>query len=385
MAAFKLPHIKNIREYKEVLLMEIDYDTDPRLSILNVAYMCGLTDIKEEGYRFTATCPFCGAKPGHFYLTPTDRRNPNYKNVYRCVKCGAAGSNIKLYAELHSCSTKEAFKEIMGFDVKSSVVKKIKKMEKKLNKPVIPMADIDTRDKVYRKLISLLYVSDKHLGNLVLRGLTEKDIRKNGYATLPESKYLKRKICIEIQKCGFSLKGIPGFYPNKYKNWTFWTPKKGGFLVPVRDIYGRIQGCQIRKNGENIKKKYPWFSSGYMNGGCATQGFFHVYWNSKHSGKKVVITEGALKATVAGILSDTTFLAIPGVNSYNGCAEILKKMKAKRIFVAYDMDRFDNSQVMENQVKLIQYLKSEGFSDIRVCTWNPSYKGIDDYLKHIVG
>lgn len=362
--------------------MEIDYDTDPRLSILNIAYLCGLMNIKEEGYRFTATCPFCGAKPGHFYLTPVDKRNPNYKNVYRCVKCGEAGSNIKLYAELHNCSTKEAFKEIIGIEAKSNVVNKLKNIEKRFDKPSVPMADLISRDRVYRKLISMLFLSDEHLDNLLSRGLTKDDIRKNGYVTLPKDKDLKKKICLKIQKEGFSLKEIPGFYTDYYGDYTFWTPKEGGFLVPVLDMYKHIQGCQIRKN--SLKRKYPWFSSGYMKDGCQAMGFFHIHWNSKYSSEKVVITEGPLKATIASIFSDTTFLAVPGVNSYCGCLKVLKEMDAKTIFIAYDMDRFNNPQVMNQQIKLIQYLKSGGFTNIKVSTWNPLYKGIDEYLKSIL-
>ncbi|MCH4200128.1 MAG: DUF3854 domain-containing protein [Clostridium tyrobutyricum] len=362
--------------------MKINYENDLRLSILNVAELCYVNDIKPEGYRYTATCPFCGAKSGHFYLTPIDRENPNFKNVYRCVKCGSSGSSIHLYAELHNCSNKQAFKELMGFEVKQDVIKKIKKVKEEIKKPVIPIADIDTRDKVYKKLISLLNTNCAHMIALKYRGLSERDIKTNGYVTLPNDWKLKKYLCSIIKDAGLPLKGIPGFYLDKYKNWTFWTPKEGGFLVPVRDLYGRIQGCQIRKNGEKIKKKYPWFSSGYMDGGCSSQGFFHVHWNSLHSSKKIVITEGPLKATVAGILSDTTFLAVPGVGSYRGCVEILRKINACQIFLAYDMDKFKNKYVLMHEKNFIRYLKENGFNP-KISLWNRNYKGIDDYIKHL--
>lgn len=361
----------------------IDFENDPRFSIINIAELCGINDIKAEGYRFTATCPFCGAKHGHFYLTPVDIRNTSYRNVYRCVKCGASGSNIKLYAELHNCSTKDAFREILGIETKSDVVTRLREVKKYSKRDVIPMANLTSRDRVYRKLISLLSISSEHMDNLLNRGLSEQQIFTNGYVTLPYNKMLKKKICIKMQEVGLQLKGIPGFYLDKYKNYTFWTPKEGGFLVPVRDIYGRIQGCQIRKNGENIKKKYPWFSSGYMEGGCQAQGFFHVNWNSKHSSEKVFITEGPLKATVASILSDVTALAIPGVGSYKGCADVLKQMKAKKIFLAYDMDKYENEQVMMHERNLFLYLKKNAFNNIKISEWNHDFKGIDDYLKHI--
>lgn len=363
--------------------MDIDYENDMRLNILNVASLCGINDVEREGYRYTATCPFCGAKRGHFYLTPVDMTNTNYKNVYRCVKCGSSGSHIKLYAELHNCSNKEAFKEILGVKAISDVENKMKKVEKFYEKSIVPMADITSKDKTYKKLISLLSISFEHRKNLLNRGLSLEQIKENGYVTLPSSRVLKGKICIKLQELGLDLKGVPGFYLDKYNKYTFWTPKEGGFLVPVRDIYGRIQGCQIRKNGINVKKKYPWFSSGYMEGGCQSTGFFHVKWNKKHSSEKVFITEGPLKATIASILSDVTSLAVPGVGTYKGCADVLNEMKSKTIFLAYDMDKYSNEKVMEHQHNLYIYLKKSGFNDVKISEWNPKFKGIDDYLNHI--
>lgn len=245
---------------------EIDYRNDPRLSILNAADKCSLP-YKQEGSRFTAICPFCGAAMGHFYLTPV---HGQYYNVYKYVKCNKHGSALELYAELHNCSTKDAFKELIGYQVQSSVLHSIEKslvMEKIKQHELAPL---ENRNQVY------------------------------------QDKEIKKIICWKIMKEGLNLKGIPGFYTDYYGKFTFWTPKEGGFLVPVMDSEERIQGCQIRKDNVS-KKKYPWFSSSYMENGSHTSGFIHVHWNKSHSAKKVVITEGPLKATVASILSNTTF------------------------------------------------------------------------------
>ena len=368
----------------------IDYENDPHLSILNVADKCCIS-YKPEGKRFTSVCPFCGAKPGHFYLTPEDGK---YKNVYKCVKCGTSGSSVDLYARLHSCDHKQAFKELMGFDVKSSTINYIKKEAKeKADVKQNPIASVNIRNVVYRELLKNLSLSEKHYLNLKNRGLSGTDIKRNGYKTLPFDKAFKRKTCDELISQGLTLKGIPGFYTDRYNYWTFWTPQGGGFLVPVIDYLGRVQGCQIRKD-ETSKSKYPWFSSSYMENGTQMDGCIHVHWNTVHSISKIVITEGPLKATIASILSNTTFVAVPGVSALHDLPRVLCYMiatKTKKIssmkkniklYIAYDMDKRSNPAVAKALCTLNTRLIKSGFNP-KPCNWNPEYKGIDDYLLHL--
>lgn len=354
---------------------------DPRLSILNVAYICNISYIP-EGKRFTSTCPFCGAALGHFYLTPKDGR---YTNVFRCVKCGEHGNQYKLYAYMKGFLNdteynKRACKELMGFDVETDTIKSIKQAKEASNIKLNQMATIEIRDKVYRSLIRKLSLSEKHYLNLKHRGLSNNDILRNGYKTLPFDKELKNKICKELTNYGFVLAGVPGFYTDKNMEWTFWTPKEGGFLVPVINSVGQVQGCQVRKDA--LKKKYTWFSSSYMKNGAQCNGFIHVHWNPGHSSKKVVITEGALKATIASILSDTTFIAVPGINAIECLPEILSELKPEKLYVAYDMDYIQNKYVEKALNKLKWNLRTNGFNAIQ-SNWNPQYKGIDDYMLHV--
>lgn len=366
----------------------IDYDNEPKLSILNVADKCGI-NYTQEGKRFTGVCPFCGASLGHFYLTPDDGK---YKNVFRCVKCGEHGNQYKLYAYMKGFLNdpeynKRACKELMGFDVETDTIKSIKQSKEVANIKQNPMAPIEIRNTVYRKLIRKLSLSEKHYLNLGNRGLNDVNILKNGYKTLPFDENLKQKICWDIMhKTGFNLAGVPGFH-TKHNDWTFWTPKQGGFLVPAIDYLGRVQACQVRK--DTLKKKYTWFSSSYMENGTPCTGFVHVHWNSSHSLKKVIITEGALKGTISSILSDTTFVCIPGVNSINQLIPTLKTMenrfgKIERIFTAFDMDKFKNKDVLMAEQKLLSLLLKNQYTDLKISNWNKAYKGIDDYMLHVV-
>lgn len=423
---------------------QIDFENDDRFNILTVAYSLGLRNLIPENYRYTTECPFCGAKSGHFYLTTEDPRS-NYKNVYRCVKCGQSGSSTKLYYELTHCtSMAQAVKELAGIEVKSKLKKIIKNSKEgvyKNKKNLNELTDINTRNQVYQLLIKNLKISTKHYDDLINRGLAKVDIIKNGYRTLPKEHFIKTKICREILNSGLSLKGVPGFYTTYNGSWTFWTPKEGGFLVPVKDYLGRIQGCQIRKDspetrlviqaiekaektgaiddinyagelvtalgndkqkdklnnrldtiaqaqgktrkGKKSFKKYPWFSSGCMDSGTYSEGFIHVHWNSTHSAEKVVITEGPLKGSIASTLSDTTFVAVPGTKAFKGIIEVLNNIGARNLYLAYDMDKYKNVFVMQDQFKLITYLKENKYKNIKISDWNKQFKGIDDYLFHI--
>lgn len=108
--------------------------------------------------------------------------------------------------------------------------------------------------------------------------------------------------------------------------------------------------------------------------------------------KAIWITEGGLKAYIAAaklpeVLSDSDLdkygqdvIGIAGVNSYHKALPMLKKLNAKRVTVAYDMDLLSNEQVRDNCTKLINLLRQKGY-EVIVAYWEPDKaKGIDDAL-----
>ena len=357
-----------------------DYDSDPRLNIINVAEKCGIKIVGREGSRVLAICPFCNDKTGHLYLTPYAQDNNRYTNVYRCAKCGSSGSAIKLYAITHNLSTKEAFKELVNDDIETSLTN-IKKFNIKNNEDIklYEIASLIKRDEVYTSLLSKLDLESHHIDDLINRGLTLEVINKNKYKSIPQNVIARERICSELIKEGHVLAGIPGFYKNSRKKWDFYAPQ--GFFIPVRSYNNSIQGMQIRFDIPK-KFKYKWFSSSKMAEGTKINGFIHLRWNKNGISDKVVITEGPLKADVASYLSDTTFIGVPGVGSYKGIEKILYLLKPKQIYIAYDMDYIKNSAVKMQYEKFTAYLKEKNISYLR-CAWNPEHKGIDDYLYHI--
>ena len=93
------------------------------------------------------------------------------------------------------------------------------------------------------------------------------------------------------------------------------------------------------------------------------------------------MAEGPLKGDVASFLSDDSlFVCVGGVNAIGGLRETLRDLKVKEVVEAMDMDQMTNKQVrdailaMRKEVKRIPGIKYYKYS------WNPAYKGVDDYL-----
>lgn len=340
---------------------------DPRLGILNIATLCGIQVIKKlSNEEIQAKCPFCGdsvnPRRGHLNLNIA-------KDSYRCVKCNEGGFAIGLYAKLSGISNKEAYAEIMD---SKRVAINIPVPKVKQHK----VAGLAIRDTVYRSLLDKLTLTRNHRQNLYGRGLDDFEVKN--YKSLAVTSEEKFDIAQAILDEGHDIKGIPGFYIDvEDGRWTFIG--SDGFLVPVLNQYDKIQGFQIRKDG-NISRKYRWFSSKGMEHGTGASAWIGVSWNQAKSTKKIVITEGPLKAHVSSTLSNTTFVGVPGVGVYKEIPSLLQRMKGvESVPVAFDMDIFDNEQVKKSYDSLTRLLKENGYTTSQV-TWNTKFKGIDDYL-----
>lgn len=100
---------------------------------------------------------------------------------------------------------------------------------------------------------------------------------------------------------GHDLLGLPGFR-TYYGEWTLSGPN--GFLIPVRDKNGLIQGLKIRLDQEEQpERKYRWLSSRNMPGGTRSYSWVHITGDT--SSKRAFLTEGPLKGDVASFLAAT--------------------------------------------------------------------------------
>lgn len=341
-----------------------------KIPIVDTARRCGLVlDSRTLHHsEVEASCPFCGDHgTGKYHLslnTDTDQ--------YRCNLCGASGNSVTLYARLMGVTTKEAY-QALKTEGKIYPMPKQPTPKTQERQPL----PLEARHIMYSDMLEHLTLLTRHQDNLLERGLSKERIERNQYRSMPESEQGRRLLAALLRSDGYELLGLPGFR-TYYGEWTVSGPK--GFLIPVRDKNGLIQGLKIRlDDADDPGRKYHWLSSRGLPGGARSYSWVHVTGDT--SKKRAFLTEGPLKGDVASFLSnDALFVCIGGVNAIHGLKETLMDLGVTEVVEAMDMDQMVNPHVraaikaIRKEVQQIRGIKYSKY------TWNPAYKGVDDYL-----
>lgn len=234
-----------------------------------------------------------------------------------------------------------------------------------------PVAPIEQRSAIYNKLlIDHLVLSNTHAWDLSKRGLSVEAIEENSYRSVPSFIYglnVARRLASE------NLTGVPGFYQ---KNGWRMNIRGGGFFIPVRDAYSRIQAMQIRLDDGDTK--YIWFSSKAISSGAPTH--FSKPYLIRRTGE-AILTEGSLKADVISHILKTGCIGLAGVSTFSqGFGQKLKRYipELKTVHVAFDSDFRENEAVRHQMFRLISELKLAGLNT-SILTWD-EHKGLDDLL-----
>ena len=236
---------------------------------------------------------------------------------------------------------------------------------------------LERRHEAYTAMLEHLTLLPRHRENLLERGLSEERIQANQYRSMPETDAGRRLLAALLRSSGHELLGLPGFR-TYYGDWTITGPK--GFLIPVRNKDGLIQGMKIRlDDADKPSRKYRWLSSRDRPNGTRSYSWIHVTGDTTQ--KRAFLTEGPLKGDVASYLAhDTLFVCVGGVNAIRGLKGTLKDLGVTQVVEAMDMDQMTNPNVrsavlaMRREVQAIRGLKYTKY------TWDPAYKGVDDYL-----
>lgn len=342
-----------------------------RIPIVDAARRCGLVlnDRTLGRSEVEASCPFCGDHGrGKYHLSLNTERDQ-----YRCNLCGAYGNSVTLYARIKGITNGEAYRELTG----GSNLYSFPVQPTPQNTEREP-APLDERHKTYEEMLSYLTLLPEHRVNLRERGLSDERIDKNGYKSMPTTAE-SRRLLAKLVGAHYDLLGIPGFY-TRNGTWTLAGPN--GFLIPVRNKEGLIQGLKIRLDDERApNRKYRWLSSRdkHLENGTRSYSWIHV--TGDRSRKKAFLTEGPLKGDVASFLAqDVLFVCTGGVNAIKGLRETILDLGVTEVVEAMDMDQMTNPQVrnavlnMRKEVMRIPGLKYSKY------TWNPAYKGVDDYF-----
>lgn len=226
----------------------------------------------------------------------------------------------------------------------------------------IKRADEDTLNAVYGCLLHYLELSPEHHENLLKRGLSEHEIRKRQYRSLPDSDRWKIAKQIAAHFTADQLQTVPGFIVKDGRYSPYWTLSgSSGLLIPVRDIQQRIIALKVRVNNDDGYGKYRYFSSSH-HGGASSGSHIHIPLFDQPIGTVVRITEGELKADITTAIDGLMTISVPGVSNWKQVLPTLKAMKITKVKVAFDRDAFTNEHVRRSLFGLITELNKENYT-----------------------
>jgi len=340
---------------------------------------------RSPGYAYT-DCPLCGDRRGKMCLNLT-------KDVWYSNCCGDHGGMLALYARVQRTSNSEAYREICdelltgGFAPAYEVQRK--ESARKEAAQQSEQASAQTIHQTYSALLSMLTLTPAHLNHLrTKRGLTDEQIKQFGFKSTPPA-YLCRAITAKLIKAGHTVEGVPGFFVDDAGKWTVrYFQRTAGIIVPYFGVDGLIQGLQTRldvpikgKDDPPDKQgtKYLWLASADKPKGVSSGSPVHFVGDP--NARVVYVTEGALKANIAHVLMGRTFVATGGAGCTSQLGELfafLSRNGTEEIIEAQDMDKYSNQGVGAGASKVYLLAKEHGMACRRL-TWNPNYKGIDDW------
>ena len=181
---------------------------------------------------------------------------------------------LKLYSVLRGFQGSKAeivyeIKKELGI-TENSYYRFSKKTDKQVEK-MLPRVDFERMkrlDTVYRAFLNKLFLARIHKPDLYARGLSDEDMERFGFKSVPLFGY--KALCRELLAENISLENIGGFYLDNGK-WTInLNPKMTGYMIPVYNYFGYIEGIQIRLDRPFGKTKYLWFSSNGLDHGTST-------------------------------------------------------------------------------------------------------------------
>jgi len=335
--------------------------------MLDILPLLGLPDPPQRRTDYYVPCPACDrGRDKHLNINLE-------KDVFRCPRCGIQGGVFDLYTYFTGIPREQVLEDLRNKLGQSEMPP----WQRPLPAPeprVPPCADIAVRDATYQALLQKLSLASDHMQNLQNRGLPGEIIVRNGYRTTPlvGSKAIAKQLLAE----GHTIAGVPGFF-RENDHWSF-VPEQRGILIPVRDVHGRIQGLQIRRDNVQ-KRKFRWVSSASYPDGCRAEGWTHFVGPPR---ERIILIEGPLKADVVHHLTGQTVLAVPGVNALTQLEQTLLELRrrgVRHIMTAFDMDYLKNFYVQNGYNELTRKLCSMGFF-YGTYLWNPDYNGLDDYV-----
>ena len=387
------------------------YPGDFPFGIMDVVELLHLRIRRRQANSVYVDCPFCGDRRG--------KMNVNFvKNVWRCNYCDEHGGMLALYARLNNTTTSDAYWEIgealcndfhrerpnSGYEMAgnqqagtgspvSGTQTDLAGYERRGELKTVQQAERASGQKIHQTLsllLAMLPLQPAHRNHLhsPKRGLSDEQIDRIGFKSTPPP-FLCRSITERLMKQGCKVEGVPGFYLDDSGRWTMnFYRKNAGILIPAVGYDGMIHGLQIlldiplkQKDDPPDKAgaKYIWFSSSSKNMGVTSGSPVHFIGDP--SARVVYVIEGLLKADISHCLTNRTFVAIAGANNtsqLDTLFALLAQNGTEEIIEAHDMDKYSNQMTSNGASKIYLMARKNGMACRRL-TWNPNYKGFDDW------
>ena len=387
------------------------YPQDFPFGIMDVVELLHLHIRRRQANSVYVDCPFCNDRRG--------KMNVNYvKNVWRCNYCGEHGGMLALYASVNNTTNSDAYREICdilqtdppwGYEAEkkyfgcagasngeprigSSYPDRAQETSAEVLEevPQSKRASDQEIHQTYSLLLEMLSLTDRHRRHLrsPKRGLTDEQIDSLGYKSTPPV-FLCRSLTERLTAKGCTVQGVPGFYQLEDGNWSVkFNKRTAGILIPAKGLDGLIHGIQILLDvplrNENdppdkVGAKYIWFSSSTKYMGTTSGSPVHFVGNP--FARTVYVTEGLLKADIALFLLNRSLVAISGANNVSRLDllfTLLAQNGTELIVEAHDMDKYSNEAISQGASKIYLMARKHGM-DCRRLTWNPNYKGVDDW------
>jgi hypothetical protein len=245
--------------------------------------------------------------------------------------------------------------------------------------PAAERADADTLHVVYSALLARLTLSKAHREALRRRGLTDCEIDRRGYGSLPVPG--RHRIARDLrERWGDAVLRVPGLVTRAGARGPDLTiAGAAGLLVPVRDGAGHIVALLSRRDdAADGRGKYLYLSSA-RHGGPGPGAPVHVPLGVTGPCDCLRVTEGALKADVAHARTGLPTVGLPGAATWRPVLPVLRALGARAARLALDADAADKAPVARALAALAEALAAEGLA-VELERWPSEHKGIDDAL-----
>ncbi len=211
--------------------------------------------------------------------------------------------------------------------------------------PPVARADVapsEFLDRVYRAVLAELPLADEHRAALRARGLDDLAIDDNGYRSLPRSgrAALAGRLADRFDRD--RLLTVPGVGVRRDGERT-WVSFGGppGMLIPVRSVNDEIVALKVRAD-EVFEGggRYCFVSSARYDGPSPAPAVHVPVWEARHT-QVVRVTEGELKADVAGHLSGIRTISVPGIGGWRAAMPVLDELGRRgmtTVWLAFDRD-----------------------------------------------